>query len=212
MLSGGFSEIMRCSSLLFACLLLVTGRALAGPTALERLTACMAGSFTTADQSRDDKNVRDITLHVVLIWIDRTDGPWLYSEQSLTDAPDHPYRQRIYQLTARPDGAVECRIFDLADPIAVTGGWKDPSLLARLSPASLGATEGCTMILRAQPDGAFKGGTEGKACLSILRGASYATTEITIDEGQTVSWDRGYNASDIQVWGSTRGGFIFKKQ
>lgn len=202
---------MRYPFFLFTCLLLCTGRAFAGPTALERLAACLTGTFSTAEQARGDKNFRDITLHVIPIWPDRTDGLWLYSEQSLTDAPDHPYRQRIYQLTARTDGAFEFRLFDLPDPIAATGAWKDPSLLAKLNPASLNTSEGCTLILRGQPDGSFKGGTEGKGCLNPLRGASYATTEITISDHQTVTWERGYNASDTQVWGSIHGGFVFKK-
>ena len=54
------------------------------------------------------------------------DGPWLYVEQSLTDAPDHPYKQHIYQLAARADGALGVRILDLPDSIAVTGTLENP--------------------------------------------------------------------------------------
>jgi len=198
--------------LLLATLLSCTTRVFADPTSLARLATCLTGTFSTAQQARGDNHFRDVTLHVVAIWSDRTDGPWFYSEQSLTEVPDHPYRQRISQLIARADGAFEIRLFDLPDPIALTGAWKDPSLLVKITPASLATSDGCSLILRAQPDGSFKGGTEGKACLSTLHGSSYATTEITVSEQQTVNWERGYNASDRQVWGSTRGGFIFKKQ
>jgi CpeT protein len=197
---------------LIACVFLFISRAFAEPSALEHLAVCLRGTFSTADQARVDKNVRDITLHVVPIWTDRTDGPWLYCEQVLTEVPDHPYRQRIYQLATRTDGVLELRTFDLPDPIAATGAWKELSLLAKIKPTSLVLNEGCILLLRIQSDGAFKGGTEGKACLNTLRGATYATTEITIDERQTLTWERGYNAGDVQVWGSTHGGFIFKKQ
>lgn len=210
MLSGGFSESMR-SLPLFACLLLLATRALAEPTALERLATCLTGSFSSADQARGDQNFRDVSLHVAAIWTNRSDGPWLYCEQSLTDIPDHPYRQRIYQLATRPDGAIEARIFDLPDAIAATGAWKNPALLDKLSPTSLSAQRGCTLILRVQPDGSFKGGTEGKGCPSTLREASYTTVEMTVSDQQIVQWDRGYNASNTQVWGSVHGGYIFKK-
>jgi hypothetical protein len=199
------------STLLLAGLLLLLPRVLAESPAPSTLAACLTGTFTSADQAQGDQNFRDLTLHVVPVWTDRSDGPWFYYEQSLTDAPDHPYRQRLYQLAARPDGAFEIRIFDLPDAVALTGAWKNPSLLAGLNPASLTPQPGCILVLRRQPDGSFKGGTEGKACANTLHGASYATTEITVSERQTITWERGYNAGDTQVWGSSHGGYIFKK-
>src|SRR5260221_1423543 len=115
---------------LLASLLLLTGRALAEPSALEHLTVFLTGTFSNTDQARGDQNFRDTTLHVAPIWRDRTDGPWLYSEQALTDGLEHPYRQYIYQLATRADNALEVRIFELPDPIAATGAWKDSVRLA----------------------------------------------------------------------------------
>ena len=202
---------MRCVLLLVG-LHLLAAPAFAATTALEHLAAYLTGTFSTTDQARADNRFRDLTLHVTPIWGDRSDGPWLYSEQSLTEVPDHPYRQRICQLAARPNGALEIRLFDLPDPIAATGAWKDPALLAKITPAGLATGESCTLILHAQPDGSFQGGTEGKGCLSTLQGASHTTIQMSVSEQQTITWERGYNADDRQVWGSDRGGLIFKKQ
>ena len=202
---------MRHLLLILTCLFLLTVYAAAEPTSLERLAANLTGTFSSADQARGDQNFRDVTLRVAPIWTDLTDGPWLYAEQALTDAPAHPYRQRIYQLTSRADGSFESRVFELPDPIAATGAWKDPARLAKLSPADLATHEGCALILHAQSDGSFKGGTVGKGCANILRGASYVTTETTITAQVTITWERGYNASDTQVWGSIHGGYVFKK-
>jgi hypothetical protein len=199
------------SLICLAGLLLLSPKILAGPPGLDSLAADLSGTFSSADQARGDEHFRDLTLHVVPVWTDRRDGPWLYCEQSLTDAPDHPYRQRLYQLAARADGAFEIRIFDLPDAVPLTGAWKNPTLLAGLNPASLTPQPGCILVLRCQPDGSFKGGTEGKACANTLHGATYATTEITVSEQQTVTYERGYNAGDTQVWGSNRGGYIFNK-
>ncbi len=202
---------MRLTLLAFLSLLLLTGRADAEPTLLERLVTGMTGNYSNTDQARGDQNFHDVTLHIVRIWPDRTDGPWLYLEQALTDAPEHPYRQRVYQLAAQADGSFESRVFELADPIGLTGAWKEPACFAKLDPSSLILCAGCTVILHAQPDGSFKGGTEGNGCASTLRGASYATTETSIGNHRIITWERGYNASGVQVWGSIHGGFIFKK-
>ncbi len=202
---------MRPALFILASLFLPSGRAPAEPSALEHLAVFLTGTFSNADQARGDHNFRDATLHIAPIWIDRTDGPWLYSEQALTDALDHPYRQYIYQLVPLADNAPEIRIFELPDPIAATGAWKDPGRFARLTPANLSPQESCTMILHLQPDASFKGGTGGKGCPNTLRGASYSTTEITITHRQLIMWERGYNAAGTQVWGSIHGGYIFKK-
>ena len=202
---------MRPALTFIASLLLLASRGLAEPSTLEHLTVFLTGSFSSADQARGDQNFRATTLHITPIWTDRSDGPWLYLEQALADAPVHPYRQLIYQLATRPDHTLEARIFELTDPVAATGAWKDPALLAKLAPANLVPREGCTLILRLQPGGTFKGGTEGTGCASTLRGASYSTIETVISNLQIVTWERGYNAAGTQVWGSIHGGYVFKR-
>lgn len=211
MLSGDSSKSMRAYLLIAGCLLLGTHLLAAEPTAVERLASFMTGTFSSAQQARGDQNFRDVTLNVARLWSDRLDGPWLYVEQALTDAPDHPYRQRIFHLSPGSDGSVVCRVFDLPDPIAATGAWKDPARLAKLNPDALTFRDGCDLVLRPQPDGSFKGGTEGKACHSTLPGVAYATNVTTISAKETITWERGYNASDTQIWGSLHGGYIFKR-
>jgi hypothetical protein len=43
-----------------------------------------------------------------------------------------------------------------------------------------------------------------------LRGASYATSKVTIEEGLIISWDQGFNEEDEQVWGAVKGGYEFR--
>jgi len=197
---------------LLASTLYLSSGAATPPTELQRLASFLTGSFTNAEQALHDTNFRKVTLHVVPIWIERTDGPWLYVEQAIVEAPEHPYRQRVYQLAVRADGMLESKVFELPDPIAATNAWKKPNLLAQLSPAELLERTGCTVYLQAQLDGSFKGGTVGNGCQSSLPGSSYATSEVIITASQTISWDRGYNLGGTQVWGSVQGGYIFNKQ
>ncbi|MBK8230937.1 MAG: hypothetical protein IT349_04755 [Candidatus Eisenbacteria bacterium] len=63
--------------------------------------------------------------------------------------------------------------------------------------------------LRMPPAGGYAGSTIGLDCESDLRGAAYATSEVSITKGGIVSWDRGFDASGVQVWGAERGGYRF---
>ena len=189
------------------------GLAAAAPDAdLERLASWLAGSYGSAAQAAADEDYADIRLHMVRIWKDRADGPWLYVEQALASKTEAPYRQRIYRLVRREDGALESRVFTLPEPIRFAGAWKSKDLLAGLKPENLTAREGCTTVLRLGKDGAFTGGTEGKACPSDLRGATYATSEVVLTEKRMVSWDRGFDAEGKQVWGAVKGGYEFIKE
>jgi CpeT protein len=203
---------MRMRAILISLGLLIASELLgAEPTPLEHLAVFFTGTFSNAEQARGDKNFSDTLLHVAPFWTERTDGPWLYLEQSLVEAPDHPYRQLVYQLANRPDGALEVRVFDLRDPIAVTGAWKDPDRFKKLSPTDLTTREGCTLIFELQPDGVFKGGTRGTGCVNSLRGAAYSTVMASVSNLGMTMWERGYNTAGAQVWGSVHGGYVFKR-
>jgi len=202
-------------SLLFAVLTLTAAPLFAADTAttiaLERVATLLTGTFSSADQALADKNYRNTTLHAVRIWPDRTDGPWLYVEQAIAEALDQPYRQRVYQLALAADGTVETRVFTLDDPIRATGAWRKTTPLSDLTPTRITFNEGCSVFFRAMPDGSFLGATHGDGCASDLRGATHATTEATLSSDQIVWWERGFNASGRQVWGSATGGYVFKR-
>ena len=178
---------------------------------LTRLVSWMTGSFSSQEQAQADSNFYDIRLEMVQIWQNRTDGKWLYVEQAAASTLEKPYRQRVYRLTRLSDGTFESAIFTLHDPLRFAGEWKKEFPLAGLTADSLEQKDGCSIILHKIAEGAFAGKTIGKNCPSNLRGATYATSEVTINENEMVSWDRGFDANDHQVWGATTGGYIFKK-
>ncbi len=189
------------------------GYSRAGPTDLAQLTDWMTGTFSSAGQAQaDPNNYRDIRLRMVRIWPDRAGGPWLYVEQAAAAAPDRPYRQRVYRLALRDDGALESQVYELpGDPLRFAGWHVAPTLFDALSPTDLAKKEGCTVVLRRRGDGVFVGGTQGRACPSSLHGAAYTTSEVTISPDRIVSWDRGFDTDGRQVWGATAGGYVFVK-
>ncbi len=181
---------------------------------LDALVSLMAGSFSSQEQSKADPEFFDIRLHMTRIWPERKDGRWLYVEQATAQALDKPYRERVYRVSAEAgkSGAFVSEVFMLPGvPLAYAGAWKDTNKLVGITPEQLTLKSGCTVYLARQPDGTYTGGTRGDGCASDLRGASYATSEVTITSAGLKTWDRGYDKDKKQVWGAVKGGYEFKR-
>lgn len=187
----------------------------AAPSAARDLTTLvdwMTGSFTSEAQAAADSNYYDIRLEMVRIWPGRDNGFWLYVEQASAAHLDRPYRQRVYRVTQSADGSFASEVFSIPDPLRFAGDWKEPAPLSGLSPDSLEVRDGCAVMLVWKEGEGFVGGTAGKECLSDLRGAAYATSEVAVMPDRLVSWDRGFDASGRQVWGARGGGYVFMKK
>jgi hypothetical protein len=179
---------------------------------VEILVEYMVGSFTSKEQAEKDSSYFNIELEMVQIWKDRTDAPWLYIEQAVAETKDKPYRQRVYQIKQRSDGKIESIVYSIPDPLRFAGDYKKEFPLLRINPDSLLIKEGCEVVLYRTDHGYFEGGTVDKNCTSDLRGARYATSEVMIDKDKMITWDRGFDQNGNQVWGATKGGYIFKKK
>ncbi len=179
---------------------------------LARLTEMMTGTFDSSAQAAADEDFFNIRLVMLPVWEERSDGPWLYVEQAVAAAADRPYRQRVYRLVDLGDGNLRSDVYTLpGDALDFTAAWRTGALDA-ITPELLDEREGCSIHLTLQPNGSFTGATKESDCVSSLRGAAYATSEVTITNNQLVSWDRGWDSKDEQVWGAVTAGYVFVKQ
>lgn len=175
------------------------------------LVEMMEGSFSSEEQSKNDSDYYDIRLHMKRIWPEISSAYWLYVEQATAEAEDKPYRQRVYRITNTYEGRFESAVFTINDPLRFAGEWRKENPLTQLNPDSLTLREGCSVILTLMNDTTYEGSTEGNNCLSDLRGAKYATSEVTINKDKIISWDRGFDEDGKQVWGAVKGGYVFKR-
>ncbi len=180
---------------------------------LARFKDALVGSYSSQKQSQEDKDYFDIRLRIVPIWSSRTDGPWLYVEQATAAALDKPYRQRVYRLSHVSGNTYRSDVYLLPEPaLNYAGAWRNEALFGNLTPERLDLKGGCGVLMTLDPaTGVFSGGTQGNGCESTLRGAAYATSEVTMTNDSLVSWDRGYDAAGKQVWGAEKGGYRFDK-
>jgi hypothetical protein len=176
----------------------------------ETLGNWMQGSYTSEEQSKNDSDYYSISLNMIRIWENRTDGYWFYVEQAASESIEKPYRQRISHLV-QENGLIKNIIFSLPDERKFIGGYNNPELFNSLAPDSLEEKIGCEVIIKRQDKDTFTGSTVEDNCTNNLRGASYATSDFTITSTMLISLDRGYNDKGQQVWGAEKGGYIFKK-
>jgi len=173
------------------------------------VAAYLAGEFSSAAQAAGDPDYRAVRLRMTPIWTQRRGEHWLYVEQALASTPDHPYRQRVYQLTWR-DG-VRSLVYTLPEAAAraLAGNASPATAMAAWAPQDLSARLGCDIVLRRDASGRYTGATQGHDCASELRGAAYATSSVSLTADELDSWDRGFDAQGTQVWGAEKGPYRF---
>jgi CpeT protein len=179
---------------------------------LLELKSRMEGFFTSELQAKVDTNYFNIHLHMAHIWQRSEDGYWLYVEQAIASNLKNPYRQRIYHLYRQDDFTLVSRAFELSEPFRFVGAYDNPDLLKGLTKDSLIDRKGCAIYLQKNGEGNFIGSTSDNQCVSSLRGATYATSQVTVYEDKLISWDRGWDKDAKQVWGAEKGGYQFIKQ
>jgi len=172
----------------------------------------MVGSYSSHAQSLADPEFRDVRLHMARIWPERNDGCWLYVEQAMASALERPYRQRVYCVQPSADGSTASHVFELPGvALDYAGAWSDPTRFAALSPERLVQREGCTVYLR-RDGNAWRGATRASDCISTLNGAAYATSEVVVSATSLTSWDRGFDKDGKQIWGATKGAYVFDRE
>lgn len=187
--------------------------------AAERLFSWLEGTFDSKDQAKTDKAYFEITLTTCRVVLPALGAEVLYVEQARAGAA--PYRQRLYLVEAIDATTARSRVFEPGDTAALVGlctASKRPELAARDFVERVGCAvemhwtgdrfEGHTPNARWNGT-AFVDDPAGAKCPSQLNGASFASSEVILERERMTSWDRGFDAKGVQVWGATKGGYVF---
>lgn len=178
-------------------------------TELTELFELMQGSFNSAIQAEVDSTYYNISLHMYPIW--KNKGHFLYVEQALNSMQNKPYRQRIYEVTRASDSTFSSAVYKLDVDSLWIGKWKTPKAFDSISLKDIALKEGCEVILKRITPNHYIGKTGDNTCISTMRGASFARSEVEILEDKVISWDRGFDADGNYVWGAEKGPYIFNK-
>lgn len=179
---------------------------------VKEILSRMCGSFSSEKQSESDTAFYNIHLNMVQFWKHNKNGYWLYVEQALATEINKPYRQRVYHLYLENDTVIASTVYELKNVKQYIGAWKDIEKFKNFSNDSLVMRQGCEIYFYKNQNGTYSGSTPGFECLSSLRGALFSTSEVTLFEDKILILDRGWNQEKQQVWGSTKGAYVFIKQ
>ena len=182
----------------------------------EVLLRRLAGQFSSEAQSRSDPDYLEVRYEAVRIWKQLQGARWLYVERSVPGLPAAPYRQTVYRFVDDPFKKVDERRFELdayaiVEPARFAGATSDPARLSAMTPQDLVARPGCSIVLVRGGDDTFTGGTTGRSCPGDAPGVAYVTSEWTVARDGLTRWDRGFDADGRQVWGATKGPYVFRR-
>lgn len=199
-------KLLLASSLLFCSLPSLAN------SQLPLLTEWMQGHFDSSKQAQADKDFFEIHLNMKQIWSEDKNSVWLYVEQAAKGYLDKPYRQRVYKLEQLTENEFASHVYLLPDAKAYIGAHNQVNKFSQVSPEQLTIKQGCTVYLTWN-DAAkeFSGSTKKDECKSKLRGATYATSTVTVTQDAIVSWDQGFDNNNKQVWGAVKAGYVFDK-
>ena len=175
---------------------------------LQELVTVMQGTYSSEKQSLEDKSYYNVFLRMVPIW--KNKGHYLYVEQAMADNQSKPYRVRIYKISQKNEAFIS-EIYTLKNEKDWIGKWANPQDFDALSENDIELKPGCEVVLRRTGEKIFEGKTGDKTCPSELRGASYASSKVTITENQFLSWDKGFDKNGKQVWGAEKGDYRLTK-
>lgn len=183
------------------------------PAAL--VAGLLTGRFDSSAQAATDTRYYPVQLRVCAVDVPALGDHVLYVEQAMLSALDQPYRQRVYVVTENADGAVVSTVSELVQPSMFVGfcdlDERDQRGIMPL-PEDIRELVGCAVTLTKDADGRFTGSTDGASCLNDYGGATYATSDVTLTDTGIDSWDRGYDANGVQVWGAVAGPYRFDRK
>ncbi len=172
----------------------------------------LQGTFDSADQAAEDASYYPIELIMCPVEAPELGEMALYVEQA--SMGDDPYRQRIYVIEEGDDPATQAVsvVYELQSAMAWTGFCSGESTATGVVSAEyVTRLEGCDVTVDWDGE-SFSGGTFEDACGTDWGGATYATSEVTLDDERLESWDRGWDANGNYVWGATQGPYVFVRR
>ena len=189
-----------------------TGGSTTTESPADKLYRHLTGQFDSTKQAKSDASYLSINLLTCPIEIPTLGTRILHVEQSVIQNGQiqAPYRQRVYVVSEGADPTTQAvsAVWEFKTPGPFAGFCDGSGKQA--TPADLVERTGCQVELTWMTDH-FEGSTPGKKCLSDFQGATYATSEVKMFADRIESWDRGWDASDKQVWGAVKGGYVFDR-
>lgn len=175
----------------------------------DQMIEWLTGAFNSSDQAKTDPSFTHYTLKLTQIWPDAPNGAWIYVEQALPGGELN--KQQVYFLSQINESQFSCDLYNIPGAERFVGAWENPEKFKGVTIFDLKYRNGCTLFL--DYDGfQYSGATNTKTCKSDVEGVEYSTTQIILLPNEINLWEKGFDSTGKQVWGSTNSTYSFKKE
>lgn len=197
-----------CALLLLASSLAAAAVFNSSNTAL--LSSWLPGVYESTNAKFQDEDL-NVTLHILPIWQERTDGKWFYIESNIINKMTKPFRQRILQFVATPSDHIRMYTYRIPRASDFAGAYFSPELLASLTPSQISIRNGCELDIKHKMTDIFVGESDHLTCISKARNDQLMTTFLSLSEYSLSYWNRGTNKNGRVVLGDEQAPMSFIK-
>ncbi|MCO4294076.1 chromophore lyase CpcT/CpeT [Solitalea sp. MAHUQ-68] len=180
---------------------------------LKQLRENLSGRFSNEDQARFSIDTKPETFVMKQIWAEKeNDELWFYAERFRADSTNLPHQQFVWHVKQTDQNRYFIEIFTPKTSLPLITDWKSKTpLFAGLTDTML-VKLSCPLYIVRKTMIEFTGGTKANTCVAGLpANAVYKTIELYCSESTLMLWERGYNATGKLVYGSDKGGTVFRK-
>jgi len=167
---------------------------------LGNLVSLFVGEFSNKDQSSADASFKTSYITNRRIWKDRP-GYWIYSEVFEPEPNYWAYSQRI----------INYKRIDSLNFISTSYALPNPKIFDSLTHNDLHIRNGCDVYYKKKTRTIYVGKTIKGECSSTIKTINYLTSSFIASKDKISIWTRGFNQRDKQVWGLTKGPYVYKK-
>ncbi len=174
------------------------------------LSSWLPGIYESTNVKFQDEEL-NVTLHILPIWQERSDGKWFYIESNIINKMTKPFRQRILQFVATPSDHIRMYTYRIPRATDFAGAYFSPELLASLTPSQISIRNGCELNIKHKMTDIFVGESDHLACFSKVNGGQLMTTFLSLSEYSLSYWNRGTNENGRVVLGDEQAPMSFIK-
>lgn len=201
--------IFRITLFLALCFSAVNANA-QGSSEMRLFSKWISGEFTTENETVQPPRTAHERMRFVRIWKEAPDL-WLFMEQSQIDKPEEPFRQWVFWVEEQGE-IMMMELNLLTGEVDIPGNLSGAEIEKHLKIDDLEVERGCELFIDYDGFAVFSGATVQNYCELDIKGASYITIRMNLNDEKIDWWEYGMKPGGEFVWGSATNQQVFNKK
>lgn len=171
---------------------------------LVKLMSGLVGKYSNQNQAKFDSSYPMVHLNIQPVKVNQDNNNWLLFEFSNSSNDFDSCFKFLFQIFELNDSVVVFKPFQFSSNQT---NWNiEKTNFNELTPKM-----GCAIFLKKVSHHLFVGQTHGIDCKINEKANGFQTISLSLNKNEINWWNIGYDSLGNQVWGNTKGGYIFNK-